>query len=140
MKILIAEDDFTSRIFLQEVLKKLGQVHVAVNGKEAVDAATAALDAGEPYDLICLDVMMPEMDGHEALKHIRRTEESRGIMFSRGATVVMTTALDHIHDIMQAFYGLCDGYLSKPISKGRVLEKLRELDLLGPETASVAGM
>jgi len=137
MKTLIAEDDFTSRIFLQEVLKKYGTVHVAVNGREAVDAAVAALDAGQPYDLICMDVMMPEMDGHEALKQIRKSEEARGIMFFRGTTVLMTTALDHMHDIMRAFYGLCDGYLPKPISKGQVLEKLREFDLIeAPAPAS----
>ncbi len=79
MKTLIVEDDFTSRVLLQEVLKRDGTVHIAVNGKEAVDAVRAAMDAGEPYDLICLDIMMPEMDGYEALKEIRAIEESRGI-------------------------------------------------------------
>ena len=74
--------------------------------------------------------MMPEMDGYEALKHIRRTEESREIMFGKGTTVLMTTALDHMHDIMRAFYGLCDGYLPKPISKPQVLDQLREHGLI----------
>ena len=78
MKTLIVEDDFTSRLLLQELLKGYGPAHVAVNGKEAVEAARMAMDAGEPYDLICLDIMMPEMDGHGALKEIRAQEEARG--------------------------------------------------------------
>lgn len=49
------------------------------DGREAVTAFTEALDAGEPFDLICLDVMMPEMDGHTALASIRRIESEHGI-------------------------------------------------------------
>ena len=81
MKTLIVEDDFTSRLLLQEILKPYGTTHIAVNGKEAVDAVVTAMDVGEPYDLICLDIMMPVMNGYEALKAIRGLEESRGIMF-----------------------------------------------------------
>ena len=66
MKTLIVEDDFTSRLLLQEILKRFGEIHIAVNGKEAVAAVRSAMDAGVPYDLICLDMMMPEMDGREA--------------------------------------------------------------------------
>jgi CheY-like chemotaxis protein len=71
MKTLIVEDDFTSRLLLQEFLKSYGPTHVAVNGREAVDAVRAALEAGERYSLICLDIMMPLVDGHEALRQIR---------------------------------------------------------------------
>ena len=63
MKTLIVEDDFTSRLLLQELLRRFGPCHVAVNGVEAVDAVTAALTANAPYDLICLDIMMPVMGG-----------------------------------------------------------------------------
>ena len=68
MKTLIVEDDFTSRLLLQEILKRYGAVHIAVNGREAVDAVRAAAESDESYDLICLDIMMPEMDGYQALK------------------------------------------------------------------------
>jgi len=73
MKTLIAEDDFTGRLLLQEILKRYGALHIAVNGKEAVEAVRTAMDAGEPYDLVCLDIMMPEMDGYQALAEISRT-------------------------------------------------------------------
>ncbi len=63
MKSLIVEDDFSSRLILLELLKSSGPTHVAVNGKEAVDAVRKGLEENEPFDLICLDIMMPEMDG-----------------------------------------------------------------------------
>ena len=131
MKTLIVEDDFASRLLLQEILKRFGETHIAVNGKEAVAAVWAAIDDCAPYDLICLDIMMPEMDGREALKQIRRLEEERGITSSHGAKVFMTTALDHIKNIVHSFYGLCDAYLCKPIEKGRLLEQLLEFRLIG---------
>jgi two-component system chemotaxis response regulator CheY len=54
MKTLIVEDDFTSRVLLQELLKSYGPSHIAVNGKEAIDAVRMSLEKEEPYDLICL--------------------------------------------------------------------------------------
>jgi two-component system chemotaxis response regulator CheY len=130
MKTLIVEDDFASRLLLQEILKRYGPIHIAVNGREAVSAVRAALDAGEPYDLICLDIMMPEMDGQEALEQIRGIEEGRGILSTRGAKILMTTALDHMKSVIQAFHGLCDAYLFKPIDKARLVEQLREFRLI----------
>jgi two-component system chemotaxis response regulator CheY len=130
MKTLIVEDDFTSRLLLQEILKPFGAVHVAVNGLEAVNGVRDALDLGEPYDLICLDIMMPRMDGHEALKQIRAMEASRGILSSVGSKVFMTTALDGVRSVTQAFSGLCDAYLVKPIEKVKLLEQLHRFELL----------
>jgi two-component system chemotaxis response regulator CheY len=133
MKTLIVEDDFTSRLLLQEILEAYGPVHIAVNGREAVEAVHAAMNAGEPYDLIGLDIMMPEMDGYEALQKIRSMEESRGILSSRGTKIFMITALDGVKNVVQAFRGLCDAYLFKPIDKARLLDRLRALGLPGAQ-------
>jgi two-component system chemotaxis response regulator CheY len=130
MKTLIVEDDFTSRLLLQEILKRYGAVHIAVNGLEAVQAMRDALDQSTPYDLICLDIMMPEMNGYEALKEIRTLEEEHGIRYSNGTKIFMTTALDHVKNVMQAFHGLCDAYLFKPIDKAKLLQSLRDLALI----------
>ena len=77
MKSLIVEDDFTSRLLLQEYLKVYGIPHIAVNGREAVEAVRLALEARDHYNLICLDIMMPEMDGQQALREIRALEEAK---------------------------------------------------------------
>ena len=130
MKTLIVEDDFTSRLYLQELLKKYGTAHVAMNGKEAVDAVRAAVEAREPYDLITLDIMMPEMDGQTALNEIRRVEEAEGITSIYGAKVIMTTALDDSKNILASFKGQCDVYLTKPVDKAKLLGELRKLKLI----------
>jgi two-component system chemotaxis response regulator CheY len=129
MRTLIVEDDFTSRLLLQELLKPYGATHLAVNGKEAVEAVRAAMDASDPYDLVCLDIMMPEMDGHQACKAIRSLEEQRGILSSDGVKILMTTALGDAKSSFAAFWNLCDGYLVKPIEKAMLLEGLRKLGL-----------
>lgn len=71
MRILIVEDDFGSRIAIQKMLTPYSECEVAVNGNEAVEAFTNSFEAGVPYDLICMDIMMPQMNGKEALKIIR---------------------------------------------------------------------
>jgi two-component system chemotaxis response regulator CheY len=131
MKTLIVEDDFTCRFLLQKLLDSYGQCPIAVNGKEAVCAVKAAMDAGEPYDLICLDIMMPEMDGQAALKEIRGMEEAKGILSTRGSKIVMTTALDDMKNVSTAYNALCDGYLVKPIEKAKLTALLGKLKLVG---------
>jgi two-component system chemotaxis response regulator CheY len=96
MRTLIVEDDFTCRLFLQAFLARYGECHAVVNGQEAVDAFRIAQQTGNNYDLICIDIMMPEMDGQTALKHIRKLEESEGTLSSSGAKVIMITALDDL--------------------------------------------
>ena len=130
MKTLIVEDDFTSRLLLQGLLKSYGPSHIAVNGKEAVEAVRLALVAGEHYDLICLDIMMPELDGQAALKQIRALETAKGIWSSSGSKVVMTTALGDMQNVTKAFDGFADGYLTKPIDKTKLLDTLRQLELI----------
>lgn len=130
MKTLIVEDDFTSRLLLQEFLKSYGPSHIAVNGKEAVEAMRIALEANEPYDLICMDIMMPEMDGQEALREIRNIEEARGIFSSDGAKIMMTTALGDMRNVIAAYKSLCDAYLTKPIDKAKLLKELRKMKLI----------
>src|ERR1051325_3502593 len=112
MKTLIVEDDFASRLLLVELLKTQGPVHIAVNGKEAVEAVRCSLEAAEPYDLICLDIMLPAMDGQVALREIRMFEQARKVISDSGAKIVMTTARDEIKSVFDAFDGLCDSYLT----------------------------
>jgi two-component system, chemotaxis family, chemotaxis protein CheY len=130
MKTLIVEDDFSSRLLLQELLKSYGPTHVAVNGKEAVEAVRLALEAAEPYDLVCLDIMMPEMDGQAALRNIRAHEDARRIPFPNRAKIIMTTALSDRENVMKAREQLCDYFLVKPVQKGKLREQLRKLKLI----------
>ena len=130
MKTLIVDDDFTSRLLLRECLKSFGPCHLAVNGKEGVEAVRIALGTVEPYDLICLDIMMPEMDGQAALKEIRRIETAAGVAGSNHAKIVMTTALADRDNVVEAIRGKSDCFLTKPIQKAKLLEALRRLALI----------
>lgn len=130
MKVLIVEDDFASRVLLQGLLQSLGVCHTAANGKEAVFAFETAVNSGEPYDLICLDIMMPEMDGQLALKELRHIEDKAGILASDGVKVVMMTALDDKDNVMQAFREQCDAYIVKPIQREKVMETLSSLGMI----------
>ncbi|HEX7490253.1 MAG TPA: response regulator [Candidatus Limnocylindrales bacterium] len=130
MKTLIVEDEITSRVLLRELLKRYGLPHVAMNGKEAVEAVSAALNALEPYDLICLDIMMPEMNGQEALKRIRQMESEAGIDAARRAKVIMTTAHADKDNVLQAIQSQCDYFLVKPIDGRALLEELRRMGLI----------
>jgi len=130
MKTLIVEDDFTSRVLMQELLKGYGLIHIAANGREAVEAVRVALENGQQFDLICLDIMMPGMDGHQALKEIRALETAKGIFSTDGAKIIMTTALTDMQNKIDAFSSLCDGYLSKPIHREHLLKELRKLELI----------
>jgi two-component system chemotaxis response regulator CheY len=127
---LLVEDDFTSRLLLQSLLSHYGECHIAVNGREAVTAFRAARESGQAYDLICMDIMMPELDGQTAVKEIRALEEAAGTLSSNGVKIIMTTALDDVKSVMDSFMALCDAYLFKPIDKGKLLDHLRELHLI----------
>ncbi len=130
MKALIVEDDFTSRLFLQTFLSRYGECHVAVNGKEAVEAFWLATNNGSPYDLICMDIMMPEMDGKEAVQQVRALEDAGGVVSNRGVKIIMTTAVTDLKEVMQSFQELCDAYLFKPIDTAKLLGELRSLQLV----------
>jgi two-component system, chemotaxis family, chemotaxis protein CheY len=130
MKTLVVDDDFVCRKLLHTILSRHGECDIAVDGKEAVDAFDIASRDGRPYDLICLDIMMPDMDGHEVLRMIRSLEERSGIGGLDGVKVIMTTALSDYGNVRQAFREQCEGYLTKPIDKAKLLELLRSFDLL----------
>ncbi len=132
MKCLIVEDDFSSRLLLQKLLEPYGECHSATNGVEALEAVSAALKSGAPYDLICLDIMMPQMDGQAALKEIRRLEmeEAEGMVPNESAKILMTTALTDRHNILSAYDELADGYLFKPIDRAQLIAFLEEAELL----------
>jgi two-component system chemotaxis response regulator CheY len=130
LRMLLAEDDFASRLLLQSFLSRYGECHVAVNGREAVDAFRYALERGQRYDLICMDIMMPEMDGREAVRQVRALEEEHGIISTSGAKITMTTAVDDMQEVFRCFHELCDAYLIKPIDLGKLLTIMKSYELV----------
>jgi two-component system chemotaxis response regulator CheY len=130
VKTLIVEDELTSRVLLRELLKRFGPPQVAMNGTQAVELVGAALEAGEPFDLVCLDIEMPEMNGQDALKQIRKLEEEAGLTPEKRARVIMTTAHADRDNVLEAIAGQCDYFLVKPIDGRALLDELRRLGLI----------
>ena len=130
MKILIAEDDFTSRKFMSRFLSKYGECDVTVDGEEAIEAFSMAVDSGDGYDLICLDIMMPLVDGYQALHEIRKIEKQKEIPAEKAVKIIMTTALSEGKNVTRAFELGCTAYAGKPIDPDKFEHELRKLGLI----------
>jgi len=131
VKFLIVEDHLLSRRILKELLSPFGDIDIAVNGQEALESFILAHESKRPYDLICMDIMMPVLDGIEALRIIREREQQMQVPSNLAVKVVMTTALDDPRTVIKAFnVGEATSYIVKPISKAKLLKELRALNLL----------
>ena len=130
MRILIAEDDFASRKVILKFLSEYGECDVTVDGMEAIDAFMMALEDDDPYDLICLDVMMPIMDGYQALKNIRDIEREHNIPEEEMVKIIMTTALNEQKNVKKAFELGCTVYCAKPIDMDKLKNTLEMIGLI----------
>jgi two-component system chemotaxis response regulator CheY len=130
MRILIAEDDLASRKFMSKFLSAYGECDLTIDGMEALEAFMMAWDEGKPYDLICLDIMMPNLDGEKTLKMIRDIEKQKGIDDSSRVKIIMTTALNDTDRVFNAFETGCEAYASKPINTEKLVEVIKKLGLI----------
>lgn len=130
MRILIVEDEFISRKIMQKLLSQLGDCDIAVDGEEAVDAFRLAWDENQPYDLVCLDIMMPRINGKEALARIRSMEKDRGIKGTQEVKIIMTTAVEDAKTVFESFRSGATSYLVKPITKEKLFGEIRKLGLM----------
>ena len=120
MKILLAEDDFVTRKNMANFLSKYGECDVTVDGMEAVDAYLMALEDGEPYDLVCLDIMMPVMDGLEAARLIRKSGKPDAATVS----IFALTANAFAEDVEKTKAAGMNAHLSKPIEAKALIAAL----------------
>lgn len=128
MRILIVDDDFVSRKIVMHALKDFGWFDVAVNGAEACAAFKLAHESGEPYELVCMDVMMPEMNGQDAVKAMREIERTCGVDPAKEARIVMISCVSDQKEVCDAFFhGHASLYLTKPIEPIPLREKIAAL-------------
>ena len=129
MRILVVEDELTSRELLKVILEPYGRIDTVSDGVEAIKAYNMAL-AKEPYDLICLDIMLPKMDGQQALKGIRKIEGDKGILGPEAVKILMISALGDFENVTEAFSYQCTSYITKPIDADKIVAELRNLELI----------
>jgi two-component system, chemotaxis family, chemotaxis protein CheY len=131
MRSLIVEDDRISCQVMEKMVSRYGNSDVAVNGQQALELFRLALDSDSPYDLVLMDIMIPEVDGLQSVLAMRQIETSLKLPSSRRVKVIMTTALDDPRTIMKALYESdANSYLVKPVRMQALEAELRSLKLV----------
>ena len=129
MKSLVVEDDPICSQVLKSILSHFGHCTIAGDGIEAVNAYKKSILDEDPYELICMDIMMPTMNGHQALTVIRNLEKQQGIDKDNAVKVIMTTCLDGDEDKQQAYRSGCNAYMVKPIQRQSLQQQVHNLGL-----------
>ena len=129
MKILVVEDDLVSRTVLMEMLSPYGNVEFAVDGEVALQSFSASYEKRQPYDLICLDIMMPKIDGQIVLERMREIEREQGVKKDVAVKILMVTSLSNRTNVLKALEAHCDGYILKPVQKEKLVQDLQRLGL-----------
>jgi len=131
MNCLIVDDDELGRELIAEYLDGQASLDMAVNGREAVEKYEASCANGTPYDLIILDIVMPEMNGHEAAKTIRRVEQEQGFTPDKGVNIIVLSALNTPKDIIETYVSAqSSAHLIKPVTREKLLLTLNKLGMI----------
>ncbi|MGX1397280.1 CheY-like chemotaxis protein [Bradyrhizobium japonicum] len=125
LSILVAEDNEINALLMRSLLTKLGhRVVIAVHGEAALESWLAASSAGTPYDLVLMDIQMPQLDGIEATKRIRTHEAAKG---GHHTPILALTANTLVEDRYACFEAGMNGFLIKPLDRDKLDEALAGL-------------
>jgi two-component system, chemotaxis family, chemotaxis protein CheY len=128
---LIVDDSRYQRHLIFQVIQGQFTADEAANGQEALDLFKAALEAGNPYDLVVMDILMPVLSGHDSLAGIRRLEDAAGMSGERRTPAIMLSSLDDPVNMMRAQYESgAQAYVTKPFTPKTLLEALASLELM----------
>jgi two-component system chemotaxis response regulator CheY len=128
---LIIEDDEMSRIMLQEFLAKFALCDVADNGLEGLILFENALLSGNPYSLMCVDLIMPEMNGLAFIRKVRDLEQAKGLDNESRSKIFVISSSDSTWDKADLLLdNLCDDYIVKPFNRSSLMANLYKNDLV----------
>lgn len=134
MRFLVVDDDFETRHLMQKLLRPFGDVDVAMDGEEGVEAFSRALKDGEPYSLVTMDILMPNIDGQQALREIRQIEKEHDIAADKQVRIIMISGLDNSEELHDAFFlGEATSYIVKPINHEVLLQEIAKLGIPLPQ-------
>jgi two-component system, chemotaxis family, chemotaxis protein CheY len=127
MRILVVDDDYISRVKLSQLLLAYGHCDNAPNGDIAIRLFEAAQMELAPYNLVTMDIVMPDMNGQEVLMRLRGIEKEWETPAKMIAKVIMITAKETAKDVASSYYEGCDGYLTKPVNPEKIRTALVEV-------------
>ena len=130
MRILIVDDDAPNRKLLKDIVSKLGECDAAEGGREALSEFKKAWKEWRPFNLIFLDVLMPDMDGTQVLLKIREIEKDKKISEQHQARIIMVTGVSEEKTVMDCVKNGCDEFIVKPIDIQLVFEKIKKLGFM----------
>jgi two-component system chemotaxis response regulator CheY len=130
MRALVVEDDGACRAAVVGILSERFYCDVATDGLEGLEKFRSELEQFRKYDLVCLDINMPNMDGLEALCRIRKLESQCGIDGLDGVKIIMITVNSDSAHIFGAFRKGCEAYIIKPVDREVLYERISELELI----------
>ncbi|OGI07510.1 MAG: hypothetical protein A2Y40_07290 [Candidatus Margulisbacteria bacterium GWF2_35_9] len=130
MKIMVVDDDETSVEMICAILSKYGTCDKYYEGLKAVNAFERSLEENKPYDLVTLDLAMPEMNGIEVLAGMRDLELDYGVDLLDQSNIIMITILNEPIAYNAAQAAECTDYIVKPLNKERLLNRLRILGII----------
>lgn len=136
VKTLIVDDSRAILSMMEGMLREygVGDITKAANGLLAVEQFESAVTSGSPFSLVFLDIVMPVMDGQDALKRMRSIEREAGLTGADRAAIIMATSLSSTSDMVDAIIdGDCTDYLIKPFEPEDLLGMLRKYGFLDQE-------
>ncbi len=131
LRVLIIEDEPVNRQYLLLALRKHGECLAVDSGEAGLVAHRRALDQGQPFDVVFLDIQLPGINGLKALELLRAEEDERDIPEASRAQVIVTTVMDDDQTALRAFIqGHAASFLTKPFRTGQLEDELLKLGLV----------
>jgi len=130
MRILIAEDVQLMQKLLGKLLEPYGELTFAKDGQEALSKFQESIQSKKFFDLICLDINLPRINGLEILKNIRAGEKLNHIPIKNRAKILMVSSTNDAEVVVKAINLGCNGYIVKPFSKNKIVSELKKLGLI----------
>lgn len=129
MKILIVDDEMVSRRKMEIIMREYGDCESVENGNSAIRAFAEAIETGILFDLITLDISLPDMNGTNVLNVIRELEKGNAIAEDNRVKVLMVTAHGDQDIVMTSIAAGCDDYIIKPFTVDTITQKLEKIGL-----------
>lgn len=127
MRILIVDDEEVSRKKLTKILQTLGDCEAVDTGEKALNAFKDAYYAGSPFDIVTMDVGLPEMNGTEIVNRLRLMEKKASEMGAEPAKIIMVTSHADKDTVMESVASGCDDFIVKPFDGETIISKLSGL-------------
>ena len=129
MRILVVDDDYVSRTKLKSLLSAYGDCDAVPNGEIALQMFEKAFKESVPYNLITMDIEMPDLSGQEVVHSIRQWELENKVKPSQQVKILMITIKNDVNDIMSSFKEGCEWYLTKPVTPENLREALAKVTI-----------